>query len=292
MYHRGNTKTSLPVTHGQTGAESDRIVSLSPGITETLFALDLGDRVVGVTRFCRYPPEAQEKADVGGFVDPNYEAIAALRPELVFVLAVHADAVHYLDELNITHVTVRNEKVSDILESILTVGKVCGVESRARKLVDSIKDRMHSLSVKTRELPKPKVLLSIGRLAGSGSLNEVYVAGQNTYYDELITCAGGTNAYYGHSIPYPVISAEGLLALNPDIIIDLVPTLDQLELDEKDIREEWGNMAEIDAVKNGRIHVVSNNYAVIPGPRFIMFLEDIAGFIHPGISVKTNNDGL
>ena len=292
MYHRCDTKTSLPVTDGQSVSEINRIVSLSPGITETLFALDLGDRVVGVTRFCRYPSEAQEKADVGGFVDPNYEAITALRPDLVFVLEVHGDAVNYLDELDITHVTVRNEKVSDILDSILTIGKACGVESRAREMVDSIKDRMQSLSMKTHDLSKPTVLLSIGRLAGSGSLTEVYVAGQNTFYDELITCAGGTNAYHGHSIPYPVISAEGLLALNPDIIIDLVPTLDQLGLDESDIRKEWDNMAEIDAVINGRIHVVSNNYAVIPGPRFIVFLEDMAGFIHPGIAENTNNDDL
>ena len=258
-----------------------RIISLSPGITETLFALGAGDRVVGVTRFCRYPPEARQKADVGGFADPNYEAIAALKPDIVLLLAVHDDVVRYLRELKIPYVTVRNEQVRDILDAIVTVGKVSGSEIRARELVEDISGRMEEIARKTEKTDRPRVLISIGRSPGSGSLGEVYVAGHHTFYDELITCAGGANAYSGYDIPYPALSAEGLMVLNPEIIIDLIPDLKERGLDEVDVRREWALITGIDAVKNGRIHVISADYAVIPGPRFILFLEDLARIFHP-----------
>ena len=274
-------RSSFPGVVTAPAGSYHRIVSLSPGITETLFALGAGDRVVGVTRFCRYPPEARQKADVGGFLDPNYEAIVALKPDIVILLAVQEDVVRYLRELRIPYATVRNERIRDILDAVVTVGKVSGAEARARELVDDISGRMEKIARKTEKAGRPRVLVSIGRSPGSGSLDEVYAAGRNTFYDELIACAGGANAYKGFDIPYPALSAEGLMALNPAIVIDLVPDLDKRGLTEADVRRDWEKLTGIDAVKNGRVHVISADYAVIPGPRFILFLEDLARIFHP-----------
>ncbi|MFC1607489.1 ABC transporter substrate-binding protein [Candidatus Latescibacterota bacterium] len=269
------------------GRVYNRIVSLSPGITETLFALGVGDRVVGVTRFCLFPLEAQEKAEVGGFVDPNYEAIVALEPDLVLVLEIHGDVVRYLDELEINYATVRNEGVSDILASIITVGRVCGIEPRSREIVDDIERRMRIIGEKTRDTESPDVLISVSRQAGTGSLGDVYVAGRETFFNELIEIAGGVNAYHGRTIDYPVISAEGLLVLNPDIIIDIIPHLKSQQLDVDTVRKDWKSIPGLRAAKNGTVHVVDSRYAVIPGPRFILFLEDLTKIIHPGLFGET-----
>ncbi len=168
-----------------------RIVSMSPSITETLFALDLGDRVVGVTSFCKYPPEAQEKVNVGGYIDPNYEALITLKPDLVIILPEHENIHDYLIELDIKYLVVNNKKVADIIDAIMTIGRVCGAEKRAQELVTNIKSRIQKIQEQTKGLSKPRVLISVGRTIGSGSLKDVYIAGGNTFFDELISYAGG-----------------------------------------------------------------------------------------------------
>ena len=110
-----------------------RIISMSPSITETLYALDLGERVVGVTRFCTYPPETKEKMKVGGYIDLNYEAITVLQPDLVILLPEHEKVRNYLTELGIRFQVVHNRTVSEILATIITIGTICGAEKRAKE---------------------------------------------------------------------------------------------------------------------------------------------------------------
>ena len=269
------------------GYTYNRIISLSPGITETLFALGAGNRVIGVTRFCKYPPEAQEKEDVGGYLDPNFEAIAALNPDCVFVLHEQEEVHKYLYELQLKFVTVRDETLEDILDSVRTIGEVCGVEEKAGDIIAHIESRMQTVKDVTGGLPRVKVLISVGRNPGTGSLEDVYCAGRNTLYDELITCAGAVNAYDGHTIAYPVLSAEGLYHLNPDIIIDLIPDIDSRGLNKTAVIDDWQSIKGVAAVKNNRVHVLSSDYAVIPGLRFILFLEDMARLIHPDATWET-----
>ncbi|HUT64049.1 MAG TPA: helical backbone metal receptor [Anaerolineae bacterium] len=261
----------------------NRIISLSPNITETLFALGLGERVVGVTRFCSYPPEALEKGKVGGFIDPNYEAIAALQPDLVILLPEHENVRSNLTELGYRYLIVHNRNVSEILASIMIIGNNCGAENRAREIVSNIEDRMHLIQEKTKGLSQPRVLISIDRMRGVGSLQEVYIAGKNTFYNELIVYAGGKNAYEGQEIAYPVLSPEGLFYINPDIIIDLVPERDMNTIDETMILKEWESVSRVNAVVNNRVYVVKHDFAFIPGPRFILFLEYLTNIIHPEI---------
>ena len=265
----------------------NRIISMAPNITETLFALGLGNRVAGVTDFCNYPCEAREKAKVGGYFDPNYEAIAALEPDLVFVLPEHEEIRNYLRELGIQYRVVHNRTVGEILDTILTIGRICGVEERAREMVADINARMYNIQKGTEGKPRPGILIAVSRTIGAGSLKDVCVAGKNTSYDELITFAGGRNAYKGPDITYPVLSAEGLLNINPDIIIDLIPDTEKKGLDENMIMKEWQSVSSVEAVKNNRVYIISNDYAFIPGPRFILFLEDLARIICPEIKTSS-----
>ncbi len=266
-----------------------RIVSLSPSITETLFALGLGDRVVGVTRFCKYPPETAEKQSVGGYLDPNYEMITAIEPDLVLVLPEHESVRSYLDRLGIHHETLHNRTVCEIMGTIDTVGTLCGVESRADSLIADIENRMDAVRDGISVGMLPRVLVSIGRTMGTGSLKEIYVAGMGTHYDELILLAGGRNAYSSGNIAYPLLSAEGLLHLNPDIILDLAPDFENKTLSREAVLDEWRSVKALDAVKNNMVFLLTGDYTVIPGPRFILLLEDMATIIQANKEAQCTN---
>ena len=264
---------------GRQPAIPDRIVSMAPNITETLFALGLGDRVVGVTRFCTFPPEAREKPSVGGFLDPNYEMITSLRPDLVLLLPEHADVMEALRELGISFDVVRNRTVDEILETIRSIGAACGREDEARALIADIEKRMETVRSCTAGGNVPKMLISVSREFDTGTIRQVYAAGPGTFYDELISIAGGRNACAETPASYPALSAEGLISLDPDIIIDLIPPGQAGEIDPDLARNAWAEYGYIKAVRTGDIHVIDADYAVIPGPRFIRFLEDLAGIV-------------
>jgi len=265
-----------------------RIVSLSPNITEILFALGLGEKVVGVTRFCNYPAEAQQKPRVGGYLDPNYEAILRLKPDVVILISEFQQIKNFISELGIAYLTVSNKAVADIRSSINYLGTVFGAQPQAEKMLADIDSTVDRIEQKTKGAKRPKVMIVIERTMGTGVIEDVYVAGKNTFYDELILMAGGRNAYEDEKIAYPILSAEGIIYLNPEFIIDLIPQLEQTGLDAATLEKDWTNLPQVDAVKNKQVHMLSEDYAVIPGPRFIFFLEDLARIIHPEIDWKFN----
>jgi len=254
-----------------------RIVSLSPSTTEILFELGLGDRVVGVTRFCQYPPEARTKPQVGGYLDANYEAIASLRPDVVFILPEYETIRSYLDGFGIHSVTVNNKTIPDILQGIELIGKTCRTEERARQLIIDIRRRMDEIQAKVRDHRTPRVLISVMRNIGTGSLEEVYAAGPHTYYSEILALAGAINVLEGESAAYPLLSAEGIIHLNPEYIFDIITGMDLQGFSTEQIQKEW------QPVRNQHVVTLAADYTVIPGPRFILLLEDIARIVHPEI---------
>lgn len=274
---RVGSHTTQPV---DTTIECRRIVSMSPNITETLFALGLGDRVVGVTTFCKYPLEARTKRSVGGYLDPNYEVIMALKPDMVFLLPEQVQVAEMLRSLTIPCTVIGNRTVAEILDTIRMIGKTCGVEQRGNVLADSLETRMQSIRNRTDRLTHPRVLISVSRDLDAGVIQRVYAAGPGTFFDELIGFAGGVNAYNGPPVAYPVLSTEGLLTINPDIIIDLVIPGMLSKTSPENILAEWKGLSRIEAVKNNHVYVLDTDYATIPGPRFIRLLEDLASIIH------------
>jgi iron complex transport system substrate-binding protein len=279
--HRDADQRGIP--RQSTGPYS-RIVSMAPNITETLYALGQDARVVGVSRFCTYPPEVAGKPSVGGYLDPNYEAVAVLEPDMVLILTEHGSVRGWLDELGIAHQTMGNRTVGEIIGTIKTVGSLCDAESAADSLIADITARMDRIRDATSVHGLPRVLVSIGRTLGSGTLSDVYIAGAGTFYDELIRLAGGTNAYDTGTIAYPLMSAEGILHLNPDIIIDLVQDVGDSGDERSMVMREWESVPKVAAVRDGRVHLLTGSHAVVPGPRFILLLEDMAKILHPEVS--------
>jgi len=262
----------------------NRIVSLAPSITEVLFALGLEEKIVGVTRYCKYPPEAQKKPRIGGYYDPNYEAIVALRADLVVLFPEHEEPKKNLQGLHINTLTVSHRSITDILDSITTIGSFCGVEPAAQRIVADLKRRTGRIKEKTEGLYRPRTIISVGRSMGKGGLDSVYISGRDGFYTELLSLAGGTNIYDKGTVAFPVFSGEGLIRLNPEVIIEMVPNLRKNEWDQKTILQEWTTSCEVDAVKHNRVYLFAQDYAVVPGPRFILLLENMARVLHPEIA--------
>ena len=264
------TVVAADTSGGNTRSTCFRIVSLAPSITETLFALGLGDRVVGVTRYCRFPAEALTKAKVGGYYDPNYEEIVRLKPDLIIMLAEHKTP-----DLHCATLAVSHDSIAQILGSIVVIGGRCGAAVKAGEMAADIMGRIDTIKRRVRGLRCPRVLVSVGRTMGSS--NDLCAAGKRTFYNEMIMLAGGTNALENTAVPFPMVSAEGVLRINPEVIIEMVP-----ESFMNLYGTEKGETA-VDAVKNRRVYLFTQDYALIPGPRFIFILEQMARVIHPEI---------
>jgi iron complex transport system substrate-binding protein len=264
-----------------------RIVSLAPSITETLYALELDDRVVGVTSFCDYPPDATTKTSVGGIIDTNYEAIVHLEPDVVILLPVHHDAQIRLKELGINTLTVDCRTLDGILDSISSIGAACQVPDHSDAILADIHRRMHAIQASTEGLDRPTVLVSAGRSQGSGPLSEVYAAGKGQWYDDLIHMAGGANVFTDEGLPFPSVTGEGLVRLNPDVIVEMAPASSTPGVSPQHIIAQWDALPSIAAVRDDRVYVLDGSYTTIPGPRFVNIIEDLARVLHPDVAWDT-----
>ena len=264
------------VNMGSSGSTESprRIVSMAPSVTETLFALGLGERVVGVSRFCKYPAAAAEIASIGGVMDPSIEAIVSLRPDLVVMLHGNKALCPALHRLGIKTLTVDHKTIAGVLESIPTIGRACGSESAAERMAADLRTRIERIRRKTAGLKRPRVLLSVIRNLGTGRLEDVYVAGSDKYFDEMIETAGGRNVFGDQPIRYPVVSTESIIKANPEIIIDIVQSMNGEEV--KAAAADWQQLCDVDAVATGKVFCLASDYASVPGPRFILLLEKLA----------------
>jgi iron complex transport system substrate-binding protein len=258
-----------------------RIVSMSPNVTETLFALGLGDRVVGVSRYCTYPPEAQTKAQVGGYLDPNYEAILALEPDLVMLPAENEEFVLRFRKLGLATLTVRHNSIEEVLDSIATIGRRCGAQDQAGRLVAGIRNRIDAIARKTAGLARPRVMLVVERTLGAGRAENVCIAGADRFMNQLVEMAGGVNCCGERRVGFPTVSLEGILQMNPQVILDLVATDRQGKYARETLLADWRALGQVEAVRDGRVWLVDDDYVFIPGPRLALSVERLARLIHP-----------
>ena len=259
-----------------------RIVSLAPSITEMLFDLGLGDRVVGVTSFCDYPPEAADRPHVGGLLDPNPEAILALEPDLVVLFDHHAVARRALETLGIPLLVVQGDTLEQVLEAMLRLAERGGCAERGLERVAALRRRIEAVAAMPAPQPPPRVLVSIGRTLGGGRLQEAYVAGNDGFFSELIRLAGGRNACPSSTIRFPLVSPEGILEMRPEVIIELAADLERLGLAAEDVLREWSSLSDVPAVAHGRVHVFTEDYVTVPGPRLVLLLEKMAAAVRQG----------
>ncbi len=253
-------------------AEPQRIVSMAPSHTEVLYALGLGDKVVGVTEYCDYPPAAQEKPKVGGFSNIDLEQVVGLNPDLVLGTSLHAQSVGpALSERGLKVVLINPETVDDVLDKIVLVGRVTGREKAASVLAGELRSRIEATMAKVQKAEhKPRVYWELS--------NDLYTAGPGSFIDDLITRAGGINVAAETGEQWPQLNLEALILADPEVIILADHPYGETAEGVK-ARPGW---AEISAVKNGRIvEVLDDNLVSRPGPRVAEALEFVAQALHP-----------
>ncbi len=276
----------------RTQPDKPRLISMAPSLTEIVFALGLGENLVGSTRYCDYPAEALQISRVGGLYDPNMEAIVGLRPDAVLLLDNNESLKKSLDALGIGYVATSNNTLEDVLAAFTILGERFNVVSAADSLLLDFRTRMHAIEAASleasalfsgKEMRRPRVLISIGRTMGTGAITDAYIAGPSTFYSDLLQRVGGENAYQG-KLAYPKITAEGLLRLNPDFIFDMLPNLEKKGLTLTQVKNQWAGLSDINAVRNHRVVIFPQSFTVIPGPRLMLLLEAMAASLYPNMS--------
>jgi iron complex transport system substrate-binding protein len=260
-----------------------RIVSMAPSVTEILFALGLGDSVVGVTTYCDYPPAVASIKKVGGLYPPNHEAVAALAPDIVIALRNQEVATDYRSTLGLNVLEVDHDTLAGVKQSITAIGRACGRVQAAQRMFDDLEARVSAIERATAGLDRPRVLMVVERDVGSDSVSGVYVAAQDGFYDSMLRMAGATNAYRDAKSGYVKLSAESILHIDPEIIIDIVPDLHTRGLQADALIDDWRSVSSVEAVIRGRVFVLGDTSMVRPGPRFILIVETLARLIHPNL---------
>ena len=272
------------VTPGTNDAVAPRrIVSLAPSLTETLFALGLGDRVVGVTRFCAYPPEVLELPRVGGHLDPNFEAIVSLEPDLVVAIPSSHESGRRLKSLGIRVLEVDQHDVRAVLDSVSAVAEACGVADRGKTLRAQMGRRLDRVAAGVADARRPRAIVVVGHQTLDESVRSVWAAGRDTFYDGVVEIAGGVNAIEGSLARYPELSREGLASLDAEVILDVIAGLEARNLDTEKIHAGWMQHSELRAVREHRGHVLAGDQMVVPGPRLPELVEAVARALHPDI---------
>ena len=256
----------------------NRIVCLAPNLTEILFALGLGEKVVAVSNDSDHPPEAITKNNVGTFWQPNIEAIIASEPDLVTTLCFeqHKSIADSLKRLGYKVLTLKIEKIEELFSAIQKIGTATGCEQRAEQLVKSIREKLENLQMKLGSTKKVKVLCVV-------QTEPLRVAGRDTFVNELIELAGGENAIGPTIHKYPPISTEELLACEPQAIIQSAMSTNDLLAQQKAAEKFWRRYPTLHAVKNNRIYVVEADTILRLGPRLPQGLKLIAQCLYPHI---------
>ncbi|HPD10165.1 MAG TPA: cobalamin-binding protein [Methanoregulaceae archaeon] len=253
-----------------------RIISLSPSNTEILYALGLGDRIIGVTEYCNYPPEALEKPKIGGYNTVNIEKVIALKPDLI--LASYGNGEEILENLRMLGypvVALHPRTLADVLDNIRLVGKAAGAEANAAALAGGLEQRINAVEERAgMASERPTVAHVIWN-------DPIYVSGKGTFQDELIMKAGGENAFPGVE-GWKNIGIEDFIHADPDVLI--VNAGSGMGGGEDAIARFFRNeprFAGVTAIKENRISIVDSDTVDRAGPRIVDALEMFAAAIHP-----------
>ena len=274
-----------------------RIVSTAPSVTEILCALGLTERIVGVSNYCHYPPEIEGLPRVGSLYDYDTERIIDLNPDYVVLLAENETLAKSLSELGIPYLCVDHSSLEGVLDSFVILGKKAsefeqseGILERAQTQRNHMVEELESIRKETANLKKRRTLISIFRELHKEGLGEIYVAGDNPYFNELLEIAGGVNVAQDLGGMAPIITAEGVIELNPEVIIDMQPpekSAAEDGLKEKETRADWDSLKNgVDAVRLGQVYPIWDDYASCPGPRSILFARWLADVVHKRASAE------
>jgi len=267
----GSAKTSS----GSDKVMPKRIISLAPSVTETLFAVGAGDRVVGDTIYCNYPPEAVKLPKIGEFARFNFEKILELEPDMVIASKDSpSETIKYeLDQYGIPLIVVGANTIEESIETVREIGRAVGADREAEEIASQMKQRLEQLRSRLKNAPKVKAVLVYGH-------EPLIIGGPETFADDIIRSAGGVNIAADARIRYPRYSFERLVLEGPEVIIEAGHG-GGYKIALTEIQTFWSKWPSIPAVQNNRIAIVDADIVSRPGPRVIDGLAAVAHALHP-----------
>ena len=256
-----------------------RIISLVPAVTEMLFAIGAGSRVIAVSSFDTYPPEVKSLAAVGGLLDPDIERIIRLRPDLVVVYGSPSDVGAQLTRAGIATFPYVLGGLDNLTSTMRTLGSIAGTAPQADAAVAAIEARLDAIRRRVAGRRRPRTLLVFGR--EPGALRAIDASGGIGFLNDIVTLAGGDNVFASEKRESLRVTTEAILAAAPEVIIDLhygrSLSPEQIDLE----REAWKTVPAVPAVREGRVALLVGDEFVVPGPRVVNAAEAIADVIQP-----------
>jgi iron complex transport system substrate-binding protein len=259
-----------------------RIISLSPSTTEVLYGLGLFPHVIAVSDYDEYPPEVKQLPHIGGWSNTNLEEVTALRPDLIVMTESQAPLIKdKLDALGTKTLVVPSYTVADALASIEQIGRATGRDEASQQLIRETRAKLDDVRARTKDLPRPRVLCIVDRVPGT--LRGLYAASAGSFLVELIELAGGESVAPPAPHGFGQISKEAVVALDPEIIIDLEQnTTDNKQLAE-DTQGVWRELAQVKAVRVGRVYTVHDTSLLHPSQFVGDSARKFAELLHPEV---------
>ncbi|WP_418186636.1 ABC transporter substrate-binding protein [Aliarcobacter lanthieri] len=246
----------------------ERIITLSPSVNEIVYALDLGHKVVANTQFCDYPEESKNIQKIGGYGNVSLEKIVLLNPDIIITHDYDEKLNSNLEKLKFTTKVYSTKSIQEIQDTITNIGEIFEKIEEAKKLNKRINKSLNSLK---NIVTNQKILIVIS--PQNTLSNQIYVAGNYVYFEDIIKQSQNENAYFSKSKAQPVLNTEKIIKLNPDIIVLLSPFLEDKKDEEEKIIKLWETLP-INASKNKNIYSISKEYAGIPSHRVEYFIKD------------------
>lgn len=266
-----------------------RIISLAPGVTEILFAIGDGDRVIAATNYCNYPEAANHLPKIGGYLDPNLEKITSLKPDLIVGMRGNKrDVLDRLYSLGLPIVVIDPTTLDEIPQGIKLIGRVTGSLDEADDAARTFglrRKSIENLLATVTPAMRPRVLF----LFSTADQGGIFTAGPGSHIDELIALSGGINIAASAGKPWPQLSMETVAAANPQIILISRmsdagnPLTAAKALADLRAKTAWRS---IDAVKSGKVYMM-DSVVTVPGPRLIDVLEQMTALLHPALFPKS-----
>jgi iron complex transport system substrate-binding protein len=259
-------------------AYPQRIVSIIPSVTEMLFAMGAGPRVVGVSNFDRYPPEALTRPKVGGLIDPDIERIIQLKPDLVVVYGTQTDLRTQMDRARIPMFLYQHSGLPDITQTIRELGARIGSSRQSHELAGRIEGEIADVKSRVAGRPRPRTLLVFGRDAET--LRGIYASGAIGFLHDMLEAAGGTNVFADVKRQSIQTTSELAIARAPDVIIEI--GAGTASSSGRDL-QAWNALASVPAVRNKRIYLLTGDGMMNPGPRISESVRRVAEVLHPEV---------
>jgi len=253
-----------------------RVITMTPGLTECVYALGLDDKLVAVSQFSDWPPEAKEKNEIGGWLNPNFEKIQELKPDLLLIQGEHDKVRKFCSRWGIKYASFEFASIADILSDLERLAAIMGSPERGVQLSAQIRAGLADVKESVAGGGRTRVFLVTGR--EKGSLRSLGTTGKGTFLTELIDIAGGSNIFGDIENNYPRVSVESVIQRAPEVIIE-VSYGRESGGESRNAIEDWKAM-DVPAVKSGRVYRLHDDYVLKPGPRIVKTARLLAKLIH------------